>query len=873
MISTQLDYDLLRSVCNCAFDAIVCINSAGKIVFWNGAAESIFGYQCDQVLDKEAVAIVVPERFRKSFMRLLAKFKDSGESAMPGKTIETHALRADGSEISVEVAVSAAKIASDWHAIAVIRDVTDRKRRELQIESMNDYTRKVLDANVESISIVTPEGIIRDTNHATAKLFGVPRKYLIGIDACSFFTDPDRAREGLNIILSQGSMKDFLLSYKNKKGELVECSYSGSVLRDKAGNIEGAICTARDITQQVRQQQENLHLAAIVESSLSAIISCTLDGTITSWNQGAVNTYGYSKDEMLGQSATKLLPNNDQEGVVPRVLNRIAQDETLDHLEFECVRKDGQRITISLVLNPIKNATGTIIGASGSSHDISESKKLIRLLKDSEMRFRQICSGALDGIVCMDQDGKATVFNRAAEKMLGYKSEEVIGKNLHALITPERYREAYGKGLAHFKTSGEGPALGKTQELVAKKADGSELPIELSVSAVRINDTWQAIGIMRDISERKMLEQQVKESEQALREERTTLTQTNEKLSLQASELELHAVQMELLTQMEEYLQSCSSDEEAQSMIAQFAGALFPRSSGAVYRFQDSKDWLATAGHWGEHMVDQGPFVHSDCWALRRGQPHSFSKTAPGPRCAHVPEAATSSLCVPLVLLGEVLGLVNINWHENQSLLEDERLVIRMTGVAALALGNLRLRKQLLELSIRDSLTGLFNRRYMEEFFVKELSKARRDKSSLSIFMLDIDHFKQFNDTFGHEAGDAVLRDFGIFLRSRLRESDISCRYGGEEFIVLLPNCSPDIAYQRANDLRNAVKQMQVHCGDQILPAINVSIGLVTFPLVGPNLEDLVRAADAALYQAKDQGRDRVCIAGECTETIKCKDN
>ena len=211
---------------------------------------------------------------------------------------------------------------------------------------------------------------------------------------------------------------------------------------------------------------------------------------------------------------------------------------------------------------------------------------------------------------------------------------------------------------------------------------------------------------MRDISERKMLEQQVKESEQALREERTILTQTNEKLSLQASELELHSVQMELLTQMEEYLQSCSSDEEAQSMIAQFAGALFPQSSGAVYRFQDSKDWLATAGHWGEHMVEQGPFGHSDCWALRRGQPHSFSKTAPGPRCAHVPEAATSSLCVPLVLLGEVLGLVNINWHENQSLLEDERLVIRMTGVAALALGNLRLRKQLLELSIRDPLTG-----------------------------------------------------------------------------------------------------------------------------------------------------------------------
>jgi diguanylate cyclase (GGDEF)-like protein/PAS domain S-box-containing protein len=753
-----------------------------------------------------------------------------------------------------------------------LEEVLETERKEmLQIRQSVEYEaghyiRHLFEAVVDPFVTVSSEGKILDVNRASEELFGVPRDQLIGTMGHLLFTDPQHFLDGIKLILDQGFVRDYRLSVKHSSGRMIDVSYNADVYRNSQGKIEGIITSGRDITEQLRQDAELARLAVIVENSQDAIVSTTLDGIVLTWNKGAEVTYGYSKQEMIGQLISRHFPSdycND-------VLDKLA---SIDHFETECERKDGKRIYVSIQLSPIRDASGKITAVSRISRDISESKRLAKRLQESESRFRGICSGALDGIICIDQEGKATVFNYAAEKMLGCKSEEIIGNELQGVLVPTRYQSLYREGLEKFRASGDAPIFGKTFELMATKGDGSEVPIELSISSVRIDDSWQAIGVIRDITERKKIDQKLQQNEQALRDEHNRMTQTNERLSLQSAEMERHAVQMELLTQMEEYLQICSSEEEAQSMIAKFGEALSPQSCGAVYRFQDSKDWLATAGHWGEHMVDQGPFVHSDCWALRRGQPHSFSKTAPGPRCAHVPEAATSSLCVPLVLLGEVLGLVNINWHENQSLLEDERLVIRMTGVAALALGNLRLRKQLLELSIRDPLTGLFNRRYMEEFFVRELIKARRDKSSLSVFMLDIDHFKQFNDTFGHEAGDAVLRDFGIFLRSRLRESDISCRYGGEEFIVLLPNCSSDIAYQRANDLRNAVKQMQVHCGDQILPVINVSIGLATFPLVGANLEDLVRAADAALYQAKEQGRDRVCTASECTETAKCKDN
>jgi diguanylate cyclase (GGDEF)-like protein len=216
-------------------------------------------------------------------------------------------------------------------------------------------------------------------------------------------------------------------------------------------------------------------------------------------------------------------------------------------------------------------------------------------------------------------------------------------------------------------------------------------------------------------------------------------------------------------------------------------------------------------------------------------------------------------------LLGEIYGVMHVRWTI-ESNPDEDKLVTRLAGDAALALANLRLRKQLKDLSIRDPLTGLFNRRYMEEFFGQEIMRARRKSSQLSVLMIDIDHFKDFNDTYGHEAGDAVLHELGKFLKRQMRESDITCRFGGEEFIVLLSESPLDTAQMRAEHLRKAVKLMRVHSGDELLPEINISVGLAAFPLHGDNIEDIIRAADNALYLAKQQGRDRVCVAVSGTE-------
>jgi len=180
----------------------------------------------------------------------------------------------------------------------------------------------------------------------------------------------------------------------------------------------------------------------------------------------------------------------------------------------------------------------------------------------------------------------------------------------------------------------------------------------------------------------------------------------------------------------------------------------------------------------------------------------------------------------------------------------------------ALSLSNLSLRDSLRQQSIRDPLTGLFNRRYMEEALAIETERAKRDKASFSVLMLDLDHFKHFNDTHGHGAGDAVLQTLGKFLQRHVRGGDIACRYGGEEFTLVLPSASLESACQRAEQLCEGVRALTVEYKNEILSLMTISVGVAAFPNHGEKWEVVLQAADVALYQAKNGGRDRVTVAG-----------
>jgi diguanylate cyclase (GGDEF)-like protein len=208
---------------------------------------------------------------------------------------------------------------------------------------------------------------------------------------------------------------------------------------------------------------------------------------------------------------------------------------------------------------------------------------------------------------------------------------------------------------------------------------------------------------------------------------------------------------------------------------------------------------------------------------------------------------------------GKIGGLFYLGIEEPGYFTEARRRFARAVAEQlSLSLGNLRLRETLHNQSIRDSLTELFNYRYLKEALDREIRLAIRKGHPIGILMLDVDHFREFNNAFGHEAGNLVLKEVGSLLRSRVRGADIACRYGGEEFLLILPEIVLDRLLERAEQIRLGIKELQLTFKGLPLPAVTISIGAATFPEHGRTGEVLIRAADLALFQAKAGGRDRV---------------
>jgi diguanylate cyclase (GGDEF)-like protein len=346
------------------------------------------------------------------------------------------------------------------------------------------------------------------------------------------------------------------------------------------------------------------------------------------------------------------------------------------------------------------------------------------------------------------------------------------------------------------------------------------------------------------------------------------LRQTYKQLSLRTSEVEARGRTIDLLGRMAHRLQSCRNEEELSEMVRRFAALILPGIPGALFLLNNSRNVLRAAARWNDPTSTGVEFGPEDCWALRRGQAHIFGTDEAEVICAHVEATAGAGYrCFPMMAQGETLGLLYVEEppageNEEQkavraTLADPHRIEIMVENIA-LALGNLRLRDALRSQSIRDPLTGLFNRRYLEESFNLEVIRAARTKAPISVLMVDVDHFKKFNDTFGHEAGDVVLKAVGETLAANVRRGDIACRYGGEEFTVVAPGASLEDAAKRAECVRVALAAINlVHQGRALGP-ITCSIGVASHPAHGTVPADIIRAADEALYRAKQNGRNRV---------------
>jgi diguanylate cyclase (GGDEF)-like protein len=323
--------------------------------------------------------------------------------------------------------------------------------------------------------------------------------------------------------------------------------------------------------------------------------------------------------------------------------------------------------------------------------------------------------------------------------------------------------------------------------------------------------------------------------------------------------MERHTTITQRLIEMSDLLQVSQTQGEALEIIARCMADLLQVRTGAIFTLNAAREVVASAV-FGEMPAADRQFALEDCWALRRGKLHRCGAGEEGARCRHVSEVQLASLCVPVMAQGEMIGILHVRDSAGQeAVARDQAQLLEMIAErAGLALANLRLREELQDQATRDPLTGLYNRRHMQEMLSREERRARRQDKPLGIIMLDVDHFKQINDRYGHEAGDRVLQAIAEELRQQVRSWDIACRYGGEEFTIVMPETGLAACSLRAEELRRAVERLDLRCDGTPLGPLSISLGVASLPEHGATWQEVLATADQALYAAKAAGRNRV---------------
>lgn len=476
-------------------------------------------------------------------------------------------------------------------------------------------------------------------------------------------------------------------------------------------------------------------------------------------------------------------------------------------------------------------------------------------LSKSEQRFRDITENATEWVWEVDCQGKYTYSSPVVEKLLGYKPEEMLGKYFFDFFVPEEREELKDLTLGAFGDKQPfrdlvNPNLRKNGEIVW-----------LSTSGIPVLDASGNLlgyrGADIDITERKKAQE--------------ALENANIQLQALVQEAQERNSTMALLNDMSEMLQTCKNLEEAFSTIGHFVPKFFPNDAGSLYLLRNSKNLLSSVTAWGKSPPSEDMFAPDDCWAVRSGRSHQVEDPASGLHCKHITSPASLAsgyLCIPLMAQGVSLGILHVQFlscatreRETEELKAKQRLATAVAENLALALANLKLRETLQNQAIRDPLTGLYNRRYLEETMDREIIRSRRLKTPVGVVMMDLDHFKAFNDAFGHGAGDELLSALAHVITAGVRAEDIACRYGGEEFLLVLPGATLETTRERAENIRQAVKALQVKYQGRFLRSTTISLGVAIFPDQGQTAEEVITAADTALYRAKQAGRDRVEIA------------
>jgi len=602
-------------------------------------------------------------------------------------------------------------------------------------------------------------------------------------------------------------------------------------------------------------------LRTVTDNIPDSIFAKDLEGRYLLANKSFATLHGVkSPQDLVGKTVFDLFPKDRANALTTDDLRVMRSGGSSMESERLAVDAQGNVKVLHTTKVPLIDKDRAVIGIVGLHRDITRRKQAEQKLLQSEaslaaaQRIAHFGSVELHIPTVNEPEKKPVRWSDEVFRIFGFEpgAVEVSRETYFRSIHPDD-RENVRKALDKALQEGRPFAI----QFRVVRPDGTERHILERGDIILDPETKKPLKMeasLQDVTER--VEAEIR------------LNSANQKLAEKVQELQERSKELNLLSDMVGRLQSCNKAEEAYAEVCTKAEQLFPQWSGSLCVTNGSRSSVQTVSDWGQSGHVDRVFTPDDCWALRRGQPQLYRRGEKGPACRHIDlRTVTESICVPLMAEGEAMGIVTLQMMgapERQKLPlhfsgeAERRLATVLAKQVGLALWNLKLRESLHNQVICDPLTGLFNRRHMEEILERECSRANRNKSSVAIVMVDLDHFKRFNDSFGHQAGDALLRALGDLLKRYTRSQDIACRYGGEEFALVLTDTSLEGTFKRAEILRQQVKQMNVEDGGKLLGGVTVSMGIAMYPEHGATMAEVLRAADQALYAAKREGRDRV---------------
>ena len=460
------------------------------------------------------------------------------------------------------------------------------------------------------------------------------------------------------------------------------------------------------------------------------------------------------------------------------------------------------------------------------------------------------------GVLVWDQNATCVMYTDRVFDVLEMRPQDLdIGMSRSEFLAGAISRNELGEG-----------AVKKTQENFSRKSpfqfDRHLRSGRIVSTAARPMETGGFVVTFTDVTLQRQESADLDDAKREAERAQQTMRDTLEKEKSRQREATM-------LAELGDWLQTCKSLDELFIVMKEYMRNMMPDSRGELYVYSNSRDVLDGAVKWGD--ADIHDHIKADaCWALRRGRNYSLKPDKISFECPHVQEQAADCtgdyICVPIVAHGDTVGLLHIQFGACESALPSVRdphdFAAQCGELISLAIANVKLRDELHDQSTRDPLTGLYNRRHFLDAMRNELKLQHRKEGGFGIISFDADKFKSFNDNHGHDAGDMVLRSISEAMNALYTKDEVLCRYGGEEFIILLPSATRDETIASAEKLRSLVQDTSIPYAGRTLPRVTISCGVATYPEDGPQLQDLLRHADDALYLAKGNGRN--CVVDTC---------